>query len=60
MDVAKQGLALAQKIKSPVSQPKNVLSAPSVYDLDNNGTVSPRNATVEDLYDTKRLVSPAY
>lgn len=60
MDVAKQGLALAQKIKSPVSQPKNILSAPSVYDLDENGSVSPRNATVDDLYDTKRLVSPAY
>jgi hypothetical protein len=60
MDVAKQGLALAQKLKSPVSQPKNILSVPSVYDLDENGSVSPRNATIEDLYDTKRLVSPAY
>lgn len=60
MDVAKQGFALAQKIKSPVSQPNNVLSAPSVYDLDETGSVSPRNATIQDLYDTKRLVSPAY
>jgi len=59
MDVAKQGLALAQKIKAPVSKPRNVLTRPSVYEVAPNGTRSTRGVTVDDLYSPNQLVSPA-
>lgn len=55
MDVAKQGLALAQKIKQPVANPRNVLSSPQVY----AGGGKTQAMSIDDLYSPRILVSPA-
>ena len=55
MDVAKQGLSLAQKIKQPVASTRNVLSAPEVY----AGGGKTQTMSIDDLYSPRQLVSPA-